>query len=67
MTLEQVCQECEHEQDEHGQERALYDTDSRREVCLQCPGWEDPGYPRGKAWHRFRAPQSVPVDEGVEA
>jgi len=26
----------------------------RREVCLLCPGYEEPGYPHGKAWHRYR-------------
>lgn len=45
---------CEHLACEHGQERQFYDTDSRREVCLRCPGYEEPGYPRGTAWHRYR-------------
>ena len=33
----------------------------QREVCLMCPGYtmirngiEDDGYPKGKAWHRFK-------------
>lgn len=46
---------CEHPRAEHGQERAFYECDdSRREVCLMCPGYEEPGYPNGQAWHRFR-------------
>ena len=46
---------CGHDQTQHGQERVLYESDSRREVCLECNGYECPGYPRGKAWHRFKA------------
>lgn len=47
---------CGHGRDDHGQERGFYECDnSRREVCLACPGFECPGYPRGKAWHRFKA------------
>ena len=52
---------CGHPRDQHGQERDFYECDdSRREVCLMCPGYvrEDEvttGYPNGKAWHRFKA------------
>jgi len=46
---------CGHEQSEHCQERSLSnDTDSKRELCLRCPGYENPGYPNGWCWHRFR-------------
>lgn len=46
---------CGHAADQHGQERAVYEADnSKREVCLECPGYEEPGYPRGRAWHRFK-------------
>ncbi len=46
---------CEHPRPDHGQERAFYECDdSKREVCMLCPGYEEPGYPRGKAWHRFK-------------
>ena len=48
---------CPHPAEEHGQERHLYETDSRREVCLACPGYEEPGYPHGHAWHRYRPAQ----------
>ena len=51
---EQICI-CGHLYSEHGQEQRLYECDSKREVCLSCPGYEDPGYPRGRAWHRFKA------------
>jgi len=45
---------CGHDEDQHGQERTFYQSDdSRREVCLECPGYEEPGYPNGAAWHRF--------------
>lgn len=45
---------CGHAKDQHGQERAFYESDdSKREVCLECPGYEEPGYPNGKAWHRY--------------
>ena len=47
---------CGHERQEHGQERQFYECDdSKRAVCLACPGYEVPGYPTGNAWHRFRA------------
>lgn len=46
---------CGHPATEHGQERAVFtDTVSRRELCMACPGYEEPGYPRGAAWHRFK-------------
>ena len=45
---------CGHEKSEHGQERHFIDTDSRREVCLKCRGYERPGYPNGVCWHRFQ-------------
>jgi len=48
------CLLCGHERQAHGQERKLIsDTESRRELCLECDGYEEPGYPSGKAWHRF--------------
>lgn len=50
--------ECGHHEGEHGQERSFYYTESRREVCLMCDGYEEPGYPLGNAWHRFKP---VPV------
>ena len=50
---------CGHDIREHGRERDFYEDDSRREVCLSCPGYEyadgSSGYPNGKAWHRFKA------------
>lgn len=54
------CGYCAHPRTEHGRECDLYETDSRREVCLLCPGYEEPGYPRGTAWHRW----TQPVQEG---
>jgi hypothetical protein len=49
---------CDHKRSEHGRECDFYDTYSRRELCLMCPGYErddgGSGYPRGKAWHRFK-------------
>lgn len=46
---------CGHPASEHGQERKFYYCDdSHREVCLLCPGYEEPGYPKGEAWHRYR-------------
>lgn len=30
------------------------DGESKREVCLMCPGFAEPGYPKGEAWHRFK-------------
>ena len=49
------CTKCGHPRSEHGQERDFYQCDdSRREVCLRCPGYELPGYPNGAAWHSFR-------------
>jgi hypothetical protein len=55
MTADQPrCARCTHPEAEHGQEGSFYGGgDSRREVCLMCPGYESPGYPRGEAWHRF--------------
>ena len=53
-----LCSKCGHPRSEHGEERYFYECDdSRREVCLLCPGYEEPGYPNGKAWHRFRVPE----------
>ena len=46
---------CGHSRSQHGPEWAFFtDTDSRREVCMECPGYEEPGYPNGRAWHRFK-------------
>lgn len=61
---------CGHGERDHGQERAFYECDnSKREVCLMCPGYEyddgTSGYPRGKAWHRFKA--STPSEAALEA
>ncbi len=61
---------CEHERWQHGRECDLYDTDSRHEVCLECPGYSyDDGvtlaYPRGKAWHRYR-PAAISVIDHIE-
>ena len=54
---------CGHPDHEHGQERELgIGTDSRREVCLRCPGYDEPGYPTGKAWHRY-LPHLPPIPE----
>ena len=48
---------CKHPAIEHVYEHQVSnDTDSRRELCLMCPGYEEPGYPNGKAWHRYRKP-----------
>ena len=60
-----LCKKCGHPRGEHGQEKDLYDSyeNSRREVCLLCPGYEKPGYPKGDAWHRFRKKVGV---EGKE-
>ena len=50
---------CGHPINQHGQERTFYECDgSKREVCLECPGYEEPGYPKGEAWHRFRKMES---------
>ena len=62
-----ACQTCGHPRNEHGQERHVGDNDSRRELCLMCDGYEEPGYPRGKAWHRYApSPERCPV-HGVPA
>ena len=34
----------------------------KRELCLECPGYVDPGYPNGKAWHRFVAKDGEPYE-----
>ena len=53
--VKDLCAKCGHPASDHGQERAFYECDdSRREVCLLCPEYEEPGYPNGTAWHRFR-------------
>lgn len=46
---------CAHPKDEHAKECEIGDTDSKRELCLMCPGYDTPGYPKGRAWHRYRA------------
>ena len=50
-----TCSLCGHLKSEHMQESrvSLY-AEGSRELCLECPGYETPGYPTGKAWHRFR-------------
>ena len=55
MTMNDMnCEKCGHPQIEHGQEQDFIpNCYSRREVCLLCPGYEEPGYPNGKSWHRF--------------
>ena len=51
---------CEHAQAEHGQERDFVPScGSKKELCLQCPGYEEPGHPNGKAWHRWKKPANV--------
>ena len=55
MKLEAQCAVCKHPESEHGQERQfLQPTDSMREFCCLCDGYEEQGYPNGKAWHRFK-------------
>ena len=56
MTTEQLCF-CGHSKHQHYQHSDVVSGHFRdkRELCLECPGYEDPGYPRGKAWHRFKA------------
>ena len=55
-----LCAKCGHEKRAHGQERAWFtDTDSRREFCALCPGFEEPGYPNGEAWHRFKKEEAA--------
>ena len=62
---EPMCK-CGHGREQHGQERGFYECDdSRREVCLMCPGYVMAdevitGYPNGKAWHRFKP--AAPAD-----
>ena len=58
------CIICDHPEDQHGRECDMgFGADSHREVCLCCPGFEDPGYPRGKAWHRYKpAPEPALPD-----
>ena len=48
------CALCGHERQRHAKEADLHDYGSQRELCVICPGYECPGYPKGKAWHRFR-------------
>ena len=59
---EGVCR-CGHSKSQHGkhEQMVLGAYRDRREVCLKCPGYtlirngfEDDGYPNGKAWHRFK-------------
>lgn len=67
VPTEGPCVTCGHQRAEHGQEREFYECgDSRREVCLLCPGYVmadevTSGYPNGKAWHRYRQPAACPV------
>ena len=53
-----LCGVCGHTGDQHGKESAMVETPSNREVCLECDGYEEPGYPNGKAWHRFTSASS---------
>ena len=56
VVMSPSCGLCGHPEDQHGQEQSLCNVPgSKREVCLFCPGHEEPGYPRGEAWHRFKA------------
>ena len=54
----QRCTLCGHERHQHGREQDFVFCESRRELCLLCPGYCDEHdnslYPYGKAWHRFR-------------
>ena len=46
---------CGHDRDEHSLEDGFYFADGRaREFCLECPGYAEPGYPEGQAWHKFK-------------
>ena len=63
MTQPASCTRCGHPGSEHGREPDLIlgVVGSKRELCLECPGYvfdtevgEVDGYPRGKAWHRFK-------------
>ena len=53
-TARMKCARCEHERQHHYKEADLHPYGSNRELCVVCPGYECPGYPKGKAWHRFR-------------
>jgi len=56
LLADSPCARCGHPFSEHGRESDFYECDgSRREVCLRCDGYEEPGYPNGEAWHRFEA------------
>ena len=57
------CWRCGHDRSQHGRECDLYDSTSRREVCLECGGYEEPGYPTGMSWHRFAAPVEASPEE----
>ena len=70
------CAVCGHVRHEHGTERDLLSgnhyVDGKREFCMECPGYEEPGYPNGKAWHRFKGellmtdnPQDPPARASV--
>ncbi len=68
--MAEVCV-CGHDGREHGRERDLYVTYSKREVCLQCPGYvladeATTGYPNGQAWHRFKPTPSPRPSGGHE-
>ena len=58
------CAVCGHDASDHCQEREVADwCDSKRELCLRCPGYVDEFdnsmYPRGQAWHRFKPNDST--------
>jgi len=53
MEREHLCV-CGHLKDEHGQEQQFVVSDSKRELCFLCTGYEYPGYPQGLAWHRYK-------------
>lgn len=60
MRAERLCTVCGHPEYEHGQEREfIRGADSRRELCRMCPGYAEPGYPNGKAWHRCKAAEGL--------
>ena len=53
-----MCAICGHAAAEHMRhENAVMGIADKRELCLECPGYEaglDERRPRAKAWHRFK-------------
>ena len=51
-----MCAVCGHPRSEHGQHQDfVMGIQDKRELCLECPGYEADDLPKGKAWHRFKA------------